>query len=114
VAFFGALFAARTDDYAIRYDNRRTGKTGWVGQVAPVSPVRVWSKRSRSASVIVATAPLCLLAHDAQQLRRAYPDAVHDHGQDLNVLVGDELGSAVAPERRGSHGSRDGALRESA
>ena len=30
VAFFGALFAARTDVYAIRYDNRRTGKTGWV------------------------------------------------------------------------------------
>lgn len=30
VAFFGALFAARTDLYAIRYDNRRTGKAGWV------------------------------------------------------------------------------------
>ena len=30
VAFFGALFAARTDVYAVRYDNRRTGKTGWV------------------------------------------------------------------------------------
>ncbi len=30
VAFFGALFAARTDVYAIRYDNRRTGKAGWV------------------------------------------------------------------------------------
>src|SRR5260221_8145409 len=30
VAFFGALFAARTDVYAIRYDNRRTRKTGWV------------------------------------------------------------------------------------
>jgi superfamily II DNA or RNA helicase len=30
VAFFGALFAARTDVYAIRYDNRRTGKSGWV------------------------------------------------------------------------------------
>jgi hypothetical protein len=29
-AFFGALFAARTDVYAIRYDNRRTGKAGWV------------------------------------------------------------------------------------
>lgn len=30
VAFFGALFAARTDVYAIRYDNQRTGKSGWV------------------------------------------------------------------------------------
>ncbi len=30
VAFFGALFAARTDVYALRYDNRRTGKAGWV------------------------------------------------------------------------------------
>jgi superfamily II DNA or RNA helicase len=30
VAFFGALFAARTDVYAIRYDNHRTGKAGWV------------------------------------------------------------------------------------
>jgi superfamily II DNA or RNA helicase len=30
VAFFGALFAARTDVYAVRYDNQRTGKAGWV------------------------------------------------------------------------------------
>ncbi len=30
VAFFGALFGARKDVYAVRYDNRRTGKTGWV------------------------------------------------------------------------------------
>jgi len=30
VAFFGALFSARTDVYAVRYDNRRTGKAGWV------------------------------------------------------------------------------------
>lgn len=30
VAFFGALFAARTDVYALRYYNRRTGKAGWV------------------------------------------------------------------------------------
>jgi hypothetical protein len=33
VAFFGALFAARTDVYAVRYDNRRTGKAGWVPAV---------------------------------------------------------------------------------
>jgi hypothetical protein len=30
VAFFGPLFAARTDVYAVRYDNRRTGKAGWM------------------------------------------------------------------------------------
>jgi superfamily II DNA or RNA helicase len=30
VAFFGALFAARTDVYATRYDNRRTGRAGWA------------------------------------------------------------------------------------
>jgi hypothetical protein len=33
VAFFGALFAARTDVYAVRYDNPRTGKVGWVPAV---------------------------------------------------------------------------------
>ena len=33
VAFFGALFAARTDIYAVRYDNRRTGKAGWMPAV---------------------------------------------------------------------------------
>ena len=30
VAFFGALFAARTDVYAVRFGNQRTGKSGWV------------------------------------------------------------------------------------
>lgn len=30
VAFFGALFAARADLYALRYDNRRTSKAGWI------------------------------------------------------------------------------------
>jgi hypothetical protein len=30
VASFGALLAARTDVYAVRCDNRRTGKAGWV------------------------------------------------------------------------------------
>jgi hypothetical protein len=33
VAFFGALFAARTDVYAVRYDNPRTGRGGWVPAV---------------------------------------------------------------------------------
>jgi hypothetical protein len=30
VAYFGTRFAARTDIYALRHDNLRTGKTGWV------------------------------------------------------------------------------------
>jgi hypothetical protein len=30
VAFFGTLFTARTDLYAVRYDNRRVGRSGWV------------------------------------------------------------------------------------
>jgi superfamily II DNA or RNA helicase len=34
VAFFGALFGARTDVYAVPYDNRRTGKSGWVPATA--------------------------------------------------------------------------------
>jgi hypothetical protein len=33
VAFYGALFAARTNVYAIRYDNPRTGRGGWVPAV---------------------------------------------------------------------------------
>ena len=33
VAFFGALFAARTDVYAVRYENRRAGRAGWVPAV---------------------------------------------------------------------------------
>jgi hypothetical protein len=33
VAFFGALFAARADIYATRYDNPHTGKHGWVPAV---------------------------------------------------------------------------------
>jgi hypothetical protein len=30
VAFFGALFAARTDIYGVRWDNARTGQKGWL------------------------------------------------------------------------------------
>ncbi len=33
VAFFGALFAARTDIYAVRYENRHTARAGWVPAV---------------------------------------------------------------------------------
>jgi superfamily II DNA or RNA helicase len=34
VAFFTTLFAARTDVYATRWENRRTGRAGWVPAVA--------------------------------------------------------------------------------
>jgi hypothetical protein len=33
VALFGALFAARTDAHAIRWENARTGKAGWLPAV---------------------------------------------------------------------------------
>src|SRR5258708_18977808 len=33
VAFYAALFAARADAYAIRWDNRRSGKGGWMPAV---------------------------------------------------------------------------------
>jgi superfamily II DNA or RNA helicase len=33
VAFFGALFAARADIYALRWENDRTGKAGWLPAV---------------------------------------------------------------------------------
>lgn len=33
VAFFGALFAARTDLYAVRWENARTGQKGWLPAV---------------------------------------------------------------------------------
>lgn len=33
VAFFAALFAARTDIYATRWENRRSGKAGWLPAV---------------------------------------------------------------------------------
>ena len=32
--FFAALFAARTDVYAVRWENARTGKSGWMPAVA--------------------------------------------------------------------------------
>jgi len=33
VALFGALFAARADVYAVRWENARTGKAGWLPAV---------------------------------------------------------------------------------
>jgi hypothetical protein len=33
VALFGALFAARTDIYAVRWENTRTGWAGWLPAV---------------------------------------------------------------------------------
>jgi len=34
VAFYGAMFAARTDVYATRWENARTGKAGWLPAVS--------------------------------------------------------------------------------
>ncbi|MBV9093633.1 MAG: tyrosine-type recombinase/integrase [Streptosporangiaceae bacterium] len=34
VALFGALFAARTDIYAVRWENDRTGRAGWLPAVS--------------------------------------------------------------------------------
>lgn len=42
VAFFRALFHARSDVYALRWDNARTGRSGWVPAVAGG-----WRKRRR-------------------------------------------------------------------
>ena len=33
MASFGALFAARTDIYAVRWENARTGRAGWLPAV---------------------------------------------------------------------------------
>lgn len=33
VAFYAALFGARSDVYALRWDNARTGRSGWVPAV---------------------------------------------------------------------------------
>ncbi len=33
VEFYGALFGARRDVYAVRWDNARTGKSGWMPAV---------------------------------------------------------------------------------
>ena|SRR6266702_1258383 len=48
VAFFGALFAARTDVHAVRFDNPRTGKHGRLPAVRGSwrSP---WSPRTPAA-----------------------------------------------------------------
>lgn len=34
IAFYFQLFAARTDVYAVRWENRRTGRSGWLPAVA--------------------------------------------------------------------------------
>lgn len=43
VAFFAALFGARTDVYAVRWENARTGRAGWTPAV-----VGGWRKGSRA------------------------------------------------------------------
>ncbi len=45
VAFFGALFAARTDIYAVRWENARTGEKGWLPEVAR------WGSTAASSSL---------------------------------------------------------------
>ena len=55
VALFGALFAARTDVYAVRGENTRTGKAGWLPAVRggwrkSVTPGRTPSSTSVSFS----------------------------------------------------------------
>ena len=43
VAFFAALFGARTDVYAVRWENARTGRSGWMPAV-----VGGWRKGARA------------------------------------------------------------------
>ena len=59
VAFFGALFAARTDIYALRWENERTGAAGWLPAVRGG-----WRKGVRHADreYVPLTAPV-LTAH---------------------------------------------------
>jgi hypothetical protein len=60
VAFFGALFAARTDVYAVRYDNQRTGKSGWIPAVGEESALSVTASvrlRPCHAAPVAVTSP---------------------------------------------------------
>ena len=45
LAFFGALFGSRTDIYATRWENRRTGRSGWLPAVRGG-----WRKETPAAS----------------------------------------------------------------
>ena len=47
VAFFRTLFAARTDVYAVRWENARSGKSGWMPAVR-VAGARGFRPRSGS------------------------------------------------------------------
>lgn len=59
VAFFATLFFARTDVYATRWENRRTGRAGWVPAVAGG-----WRKGQRPAErEYLQLTPQVLTAH---------------------------------------------------
>jgi len=75
VAFFGALCAARTDIYAVRWDNARTGQKGWLPAVRGG-----WRKGVRHAErdYLPLTAEM-LAAHLSGQLHLGlYPLLSHD------------------------------------
>ena len=59
VAFFAALFGARTDVYAVRWENTRSGRAGWMPAV-----VGRWRKGSRAADqTYLRLTPEVLTAH---------------------------------------------------
>jgi hypothetical protein len=59
VAFYAALFAARTDVYATRFENARTGKSGWIPAVRGG-----WRKGSRHEDrAYMPLTPQVLAAH---------------------------------------------------
>lgn len=54
VGFYAALFGARRDVYAIRWENVRYGKSGWMPAVAGG-----WRKGSKSSSLLGQLVALC-------------------------------------------------------
>ena len=59
VAFYGAMFAARTDIYAVRWENARTGQKGWLPAVRggwPMCCPRTFLGRSISGCIRCLTA----------------------------------------------------------
>jgi hypothetical protein len=76
VALFGALFAARTDIYATRWDNERTGQKGWLPAVRGG-----WRKGVRHAERdYLPLTPEVLAAHLSGQMHVGlYPLLDGDH-----------------------------------
>ena len=58
VAFFAALFGARRDTYALFWENRRLGTSGWVPAVAGG-----WRKSSRDSARYLPLTPAVIAAH---------------------------------------------------